>query len=312
MGYKLAGFNHLWWVEIDKKMADLYIRNHQPKYFYHQDIREFNHRSDLPDELYALDILDGSPPCSTFSMSWNREADWGKEKVFKEWQKKQVLDELVFKYCDSVAKLQPKTTIMENVTGLLAWWAKQYAIDVYQRLNKIGYQVQIFRLNAATMGVPQARERIFFISRRKDLNLPKLVLDFNEPPIYFGEIVYKNNTSHKPLWKSIELRRPYVNYGDQSLKFADAKYRNLKTYNAFFSTYIIYNNIVAPTLTSGGTCIYYDEVRNLNDTEYIRMSSFPADFDFCTASVRYVCGMSVPPLMTARIAIEISKQRFGL
>jgi DNA (cytosine-5)-methyltransferase 1 len=65
-------------------MADLYIKNHYPKYFYYEDIREFNQRNDLPDELYDLDILDGSPPCSTFSMSGNREADWGKEKVFKE------------------------------------------------------------------------------------------------------------------------------------------------------------------------------------------------------------------------------------
>lgn len=158
--------------------------------------------------------------------------------------------------------------------------AKQYAIDIYERLTKIGYDVQIFRLNAATMGVPQARERIFFISRRKDLDLPGLVLDFNEPPVYFGEIAQKNSDSHKPLRKSIQLRRPYVEHGDQSLKFADAKYRNLDTYNGFFSTYIIYDNIVAPTLTAGGANVYYHEARNLNDTEYIRMSSFPADFDF--------------------------------
>ncbi|MET3537683.1 site-specific DNA-cytosine methylase [Chryseobacterium limigenitum] len=40
------------------------------------------------------------------------------------------------------------------------------------------------------------------------------------------------------------------------------------------------------------------------------MSSFPSDFDFCGTSVRYVCGMSVPPLMTAKIALEIKKQWF--
>ena len=160
------------------------------------------------------------------------------------------------------------------------------------------------------MGVPQARERIFFIARRKDLELPDLVLNFNESPVYFGEIVDRNSTSHPHLWPSIVERRPYVEFGDQNLKFADAKYRNLNTYNAFFSTYILYDNIVAPTLTSSGTAVYYNEVRNLNDTEYIRMSSFPKDFDFCGTSVRYVCGMSVPPLMTARIAFEIRKQRF--
>ena len=310
MGYKLAGFQHLGGVEIDGRMAKIYQANHSPKYFYHEDIKDFNLKNDLPKELYNLDILDGSPPCSAFSMSWKREEYRGREKVFKEWQKKQILDELVFIFCDTVEKLNPKVVVMENVPGLVAGRAKKYAIEVYDRLSLLWYQVQVFRLNCATMGVPQARERIFFIARRKDLEFPDLVLNFNESPVYFGEIVDRNSTSHPHLWPSIVERRPYVEFGDQNLKFADAKYRNLNTYNAFFSTYILYDNIVAPTLTSSGTAVYYNEVRNLNDTEYIRMSSFPKDFDFCGTSVRYVCGMSVPPLMTARIAFEIRKQRF--
>lgn len=160
------------------------------------------------------------------------------------------------------------------------------------------------------MGVPQARERIFFIARRKDLLFQNLTLNFNEKPIYFGSIVDKNSTTHKPLWASIAKRWEYVTKGDQSLKFADATYRNLTTYNAFFSTNIIYDDVVAPTLTSSGATVYYNEARNLNDTEYRRISSFPSDFDFCNSDVRYVCGMSVPPLMTARIANEIRKQWF--
>ena len=310
MGYKLAGFQHLWGVEIDSKMAKIYQANHTPEYFYLEDIRDFNLRADLPEELYHLDILDGSPPCSAFSMAWHREETWGKQKMFKEGQKKQVLDELVLVFCDTVEKLKPKVVIMENVPWLIAGRAKKYAIEVFDRLENIGYQVQIFRLNSATMGVPQARERIFFIARRRNLELPQLVLDFSEPPVYFGEIVDKGSTSHKPLWQSIIKRRPYVEYGDQNIKFADSKYRKLDTFNAFFSTYILYDNIVAPTLTSSGANVYYNEVRNLNDTEYIRISSFPTDFDFCNTSVRYVCGMSVPPLMTARIAEEIKRQWF--
>ena len=178
MGYKLAGFQHLGGVEIDGRMEKIYQANHSPEYFYHEDIRDFNLRSDLPKELYNLDILDGSPPCSTFSMSWKREEYRGKEKVFKEWQKKQILDELVFVFCDTVEKLKPKVVIMENVPGLVAGRAKKYAIEVYDRLSLLWYQVQVFRLNSATMGVPQARERIFFIARKKNLELPNLQLDF--------------------------------------------------------------------------------------------------------------------------------------
>lgn len=177
--------------------------------------------------------------------------------------------------------------------------------------DAIGYEVQIFQLNSATMGVPQARERIFFVARRKDLSFSNLTLNFNEKPIYFGQVADKGSTTHKALWDSIEKRWQYITDGDQNLKFADAKYRNLSTYNAFFSTALLYDDVVMPTLTSNGTSVYYNEKRNLNDKEYVRVSSFPSDFDFCGIDVRYVCGMSVPPLMTARIALEIKKQWFG-
>lgn len=310
MGYKLAGFEHLGGVEIDNRMANIYNKNHNPKYFYLEDIRDFNKRNDLPDELYKLDILDGSPPCTTFSMSGNREADWGKKRKYKEGQKEQTLDDLVFVYCDTIAKLRPKIAILENVPGIIAGMAKSYAISIVERLDSANYDVQIFSLNSATMEVPQARERIFFIARRKDLKLAPLKLIFDKKPIVFGEIADIGSNTHKALWPSITARLPFIEKGDQCLKFADAKYRNINTYNAFFSTVILYNKEVAPTLTSSGASIYYEEQRAINDIEYRRMQSFPSDFDFCGINVRYVCGMSVPPLMIKSIAEEIKKQWF--
>jgi DNA (cytosine-5)-methyltransferase 1 len=210
-----------------------------------------------------------------------------------------------------VIKLKPKVAILENVPGILAGRAKEYAIGIVERLNKSGYDVQIWQFNSATMGVPQARERIFFIARRRDLNLPKIVFNFDLKPIVFGDIVEQNANFFKPLWPSIVERWPYIERGDQNLKFADQKYRNKQTCNAFFSTGIMYDDTVPGTLTSAGTTVYYDEMRNLTDTEYRRMSSFPSDFDFCGYDVRYVCGMSVPPLMTAHIASEIARQWFS-
>ena len=92
MGYKLAGFDVLGCNEIDPKMIEAYKTNHKPKYAFLEPIQEFKLRDDLPEELYNLDILDGSPPCSSFSMAGNREEDWGKEKKFREGQAEQVLD----------------------------------------------------------------------------------------------------------------------------------------------------------------------------------------------------------------------------
>ena len=69
MGYKLAGCEVIGCNEIDPKINEVYVRNHNPKYNFLMDIRKFNQlpKSELPDELFNLDILDGSPPCTTFS-----------------------------------------------------------------------------------------------------------------------------------------------------------------------------------------------------------------------------------------------------
>ena len=80
MGYKLAGYNVLGFNEIGKRQAKCYLANLGDNIFsYIEDIRIFRKRKDLPKELFELDILDGSPPCSSFSISGKREQDWGKE-----------------------------------------------------------------------------------------------------------------------------------------------------------------------------------------------------------------------------------------
>jgi DNA (cytosine-5)-methyltransferase 1 len=134
-----------------------------------------------------LDILDGSPPCSSFSMSGSREKKWGIEKKFREGQAVQVLDDLFFDYLEIVKKLKPKVVVAENVKGLIIGNARYYVKQIFEKFQEAGYTVQLFLLNAATMGVPQARERTFFIAHRNDLQLPKIKLEFNEKPIYCQE-----------------------------------------------------------------------------------------------------------------------------
>ena len=143
MGYKLAGYQHLGGVELDASIAEVYKKNHNPKYIFVEDIRAFNKRNDLPDELYHLDILDGSPPCSTFSMCGQREKAWGKQKHFKEGQVLQRLDDLVFVYIDTIKKLKPKVAILENVKGIILGNAMAYAKEILKSLNIIGYDVHV-------------------------------------------------------------------------------------------------------------------------------------------------------------------------
>jgi len=176
-----------------------------PKYSYLEPIQTFKLREDLPQELYELDILDGSPPCSSFSMAGNREKDWGKDKVFREGQAMQVLDTLFFDFIDLAKKLQPKVVVAENVKGLLLGEAKQYVRQIYREFDLAGYYCQHWLLDASKMGVPQRRERVFFIALRKDLAkpflkqmnlfdiLPEIKLEFNENGIKYGEIEDKTD-----------------------------------------------------------------------------------------------------------------------
>lgn len=86
-----------------------------------------------------MDILDGSPPCSTFSLSGNREKDWGKEKVFREGQTAQVLDTLFFDFIALAKALQPKVVIAENVKGLLMGNAIDYVRRIYKDFEDAGF-----------------------------------------------------------------------------------------------------------------------------------------------------------------------------
>lgn len=304
MGYKLAGYNHLGGVEIDKKVADVYNINHNPKYLFVEDIREFNIRTDLPQELYELDLLDGSPPCSTFSMAGSREKAWNKEKVFREGQKKQTLDDLVFVYCETILKLKPKVFILENVKGIIQGNAKLYSKQIVNKLTAGGYTVQVFCLNAATMGVPQKRERVFFIGFKNELKFPKLKLEFNEKPILFEDVFDKNDVA-KNLPPSILKMWNLKAQTDRSCSQTDARVNGT---NNYFNWTYQKNNEVLNTIASKCCNILFDIPRLINNNEAILCGSYPLDYNFNGIEPKYLIGMSVPPVMTAQIANQIRKQ----
>ena len=307
-GYKLAGFNHLGGVEIDPQVADVYKANHKPKYLFVEDIRAFNERQDLPAELYELDILDGSPPCSTFSMAGSREKAWGKEKQFREGQTMQTLDDLVFVYCETIKKLRPKVFLLENVKGIIQGNAKVYSKQIVRTMTEAGYNVQVFMLNAASMGVPQKRERVFFIGYRKELGFGKLKLAFNERPVLFGQVADMQDNeetlrdAEKRVWHLVKK-------SDNSLSDA---YKRYSGSDSFFSHNILNFERIANTITGsgGGQQIIYELKRHLNDKETCLCGTYPLDYNFKAIEPKYLIGMSVPPVMIAQIARQIAIQWF--
>jgi DNA (cytosine-5)-methyltransferase 1 len=317
MGYKLAGFHVLGCNEIDPKMIEAYKVNHKPKYAYLEPIQTFKLRKDLPKELYNLDILDGSPPCSSFSMAGNREKDWGKKKKFREGQANQVLDNLFFDFIDLAKELQPKVVVAENVKGLLLGNAKEYVRQIYRYFDEAGYYCQHWLLDASKMGVPQRRERVFFICLRKDLAepflyqkdmftvVPSIKLKFKESLISFkkvkkDEIGFKNVTQTiKRLWNNKRL-------GDIDLSSVSKRIDNRP--NHFFNWMLIYEDKVPYTVTGDCKNILFNECRYLSNTELKLIGTYPTDYDFLGNKPSYLIGMSVPPVMTAQIATEIYNQ----
>lgn len=316
MGYKLAGFDVIGINEIDPRMAEIYKRNHNPKFAFIEGIQTFKDRNDLPEELFNLDILDGSPPCSSFSMAGNREKDWGKEKKFKEGQAEQVLDTLFYDFIDLAKRLQPKVVIAENVSGILKGNARDYVRKIITAFDDAGYLMKEFELDSSRMEVPQKRERVFFIAVRKDLedllprengllfcDFPRLNMGFGRDIIPFDEI--RTDGLNDAPWGDHDQRiwdRRVI--GDRT--YCDVLLR-LENRNSNFNSSFVYPDRPVSTIASsiGSKKTLFDEPRRMNSTEIILAQSFPLDYDFGKDSyskIQYVAGMSVPPIMMAHIA----------
>lgn len=310
MGYKLAGCDVIAANDIDPEMAWHYKRNLKPKHYFLCPIRDLI-TVDLPNELFNLDILDGSPPCSTFSMAGSREKSWGKDKHFREGQAKQVLSDLFFDYLNLVERLKPKVAIAENVKGMLVGNAKGYTKMVMRRFREIGYRPQLFLVNAADCGVPQKRERVFFVAIRDDIDAPPLQLAPKHRWVSAGEatddlqgcVECKNEkiTSQKEL-----------GYWKETLKGNPLQEGCLKATGkaSWFNNVKLSDQKPACTLSSTfANFTHWADPRRLTYREWKRLGSFPDDYRAKTDKIgKYMIGMSVPPKMTEQVARAVIDQ----
>ena len=309
MGYKLAGYDVVGCVEIDPRVMAIYKANNHPKYSYTMDVRKFLEipNEELPPELFHLDILDGSPPCSVFSTAGDREKAWGKDKVFREGQVKQKLDDLFFFYIQIAQKLQPRVVIAENVSGLIKGNARGYVNEIFKAFDAAGYKAQLFLLDARYMGVPQMRQRTVFVAQRKDQGFPKLSLTFQEPVYTFGEIRSEHGIPlKKQSGKMAEMIRRRLPT-DYDLGMVTLRETGRKS---MFNNRLNHDNRVAYTLTSSGTPLRMCDGENLSKHDILAISTFPQDYEFGDQLPQYVCGMCVPPVMMAQVASEINRQWF--
>lgn len=262
MGYELAGFSVLGVLEPDKRMMEMHKQNHFPTHAFEMDAGEFVALPDFPQDLYGIDILDGLLPCGFLK------------------RRKRSIDSPFSHFISMVKKLQPKVVVAEADNAIVRGNARGYVKEI---LNGLGdYDTQVFELNSCRMGCPQKRQRVFFISRHRALNLVPIRFEFKEPII-----------SVMDAWADLEDQKR------KSLVWKKSKGKRLAWDGP------------SDTITHTGKLFHPMADRPLRDIEFVRLQTFPDDYNFGQNPVQYVCGMSVPPYMMQRIALELFWQWFG-
>lgn len=159
LGFEMAGFNIPLAVERDAWAAETYKFNHPNTTVLTEDITQIhNFESLLPAKTF-IDGIIGGPPCQGFSLSGNRDKNDPRNSLFMD-------------FVRFVNYYKPKFFVMENVTGILSMVTKNgesVKEVILKEYKNIGYNVEIFQLNAAEFGVPQSRIRVFFIGLRSDI-----------------------------------------------------------------------------------------------------------------------------------------------
>ncbi len=131
----------------DINALNSYLRNN-PK------IVERIHKSEI-------DLVSGGPPCQSFSLAGRREK--GNKR-----------NQLPWAFAEFVKIIQPKTVILENVSGILRPFKegnkKYYAwFEVVKAFCLTGYVPICMHINAKYFGLPQSRPRFIMLAIRRDL-----------------------------------------------------------------------------------------------------------------------------------------------
>ena len=166
VGMEKAGFEIVAASELDAHASNTYKHNNPSVNLVEGDIEDPTNFNKIIS-YEGIDLVVGGPPCQGFSVAGKMDKDDPRSK-------------LVFTYCSVVEQLQPKAFIMENVKSL-ASLAKFQGIrdEIIHRMTDAGYQVTMQVLNAKDFGVPQSRERVFFIGTK--IGFPSVdIIDFEK------------------------------------------------------------------------------------------------------------------------------------
>lgn len=155
VGFEMAGIEVLWANEFNADAVNTYMANHPGTHIELADIREVKQTLEQY-KAKGIDLVFGGPPCQGFSVAGKMNPDDERSTM-------------VWEFFDVVEMLRPSFFVMENVKALgeLARW-RAVRDRIFSRAANLGYTCFARVLNAADYGVPQKRERVFFIGVKND------------------------------------------------------------------------------------------------------------------------------------------------
>ena len=337
-GYRLAGGHILAINEFVEEARNTYHANFPHTLIIPDDIKKLSGKDFLePFEMKPgqLDILDGSPPCSAFSVAGKlshgkggKHSDgWGQTKKYSDDQVVENIEDLFFEFLRVADEIKPKVIVGENVKGLTVGEAKEYFNRINNEFSNIGYDVSAKVLDSKHFGVPQSRARTIFIGVRQDITA-KIGLTFmNIASIFPSE--NKDLVSLEEGLEGLEIDK-------EEAKWLEEKWQNTAYYKAtsslmpddpekvlsgddygqrskHFNMKRASRFKPAPTVTAMGSgatnagTIHWNVQRKLTIKELKRGMSLPDDFKLTGTFNQQAerCGRMVPSLMMKAIAESI-------
>jgi DNA (cytosine-5)-methyltransferase 1 len=313
LGYQLAGMKVLLANEFIPAAANTYQANFPDTVVLRDDIRKITGQMILEKinmKVGELDVMDGSPPCQSFSTAGKRAEKWG--KIVKYSDTMQRTDDLFFEYARVLGEIQPKVFVAENVYGFAIGEAHIIFKDVLDLLKSKGYDVSCKLLNAKYFNVSQNRPRLIWIGIRKDFNIKPTHPNHQTAPKPIKDVLQNIKNEEWELQASrFKETSSVYKYLVQMKPGESGSDYNEK--GSFFGLLRLDWNKPANTILQSDakhiscSAIHPDEHRRLTITELKRVHTYPDDFiltgDYKQQWERI--GRSVPPNMMKAIAEHV-------
>lgn len=315
-GFIDAGYSPVFSVEVWEPAIATHRTNYPSVPVIDRDIRSITNE-EIEQYRGSIDVIIGGPPCQGFSTI-------GKRLV------KDPRNELVFEFIRFVEMIQPKAFLMENVRGLLSSDGGKTKAAIEEEFRRIGYNTKSQVLCAADYGVPQVRNRVFFLGTRNDLGIePSFPEKTRAPENYatvgsaINDLLGKENEipNHVPMKHNptVTARIAFIKEGEGIPKSglpdeishgsrSDYKDNNLKNFSHVYRR--LDRNKPATTMVPGHNAFPLHPVadRSLTVREAARIQTFPDDVVF-SGTRQDQCiqvGNAVPVLLAETLAEHIA------